>query len=80
MFGSVCNHAGATTLAEPGPQPSQALRYVSTAWCSTPKFLLVHSWTNGELRYLYSPESPCVFGVSRSIGSVAFESKRLPLP
>ena len=47
MLGSICFQAGAKIRAEPGPEPDRMKRYVSTSWCSTPRFLLLHSWTNG---------------------------------
>ena len=42
----VCELAEAEVKADPEPVTSK--RYRSVSWCSTDKFLLMHSWTNGD--------------------------------
>ena len=41
-----CKLAGAEFMADPEPPTSRC--YMSVTWCSTDKFLLMQSWTNGE--------------------------------
>ena len=41
----LCVLAGAELQSDPEPQRST--RYQSVSWCSTDKFLIMQSWTNG---------------------------------
>ena len=50
LMTDVCGLAHAKVLSEPGPEPNRSMRYLSVAWCSTPRILLLHSWTNGASR------------------------------
>ncbi len=48
MVDAFCKLAGAELLSDPEPVSSK--RYRSVTWCSTDSFLLMDSWSNGELR------------------------------
>jgi len=42
--------SGTVAARRSDPEPVTSKRYHSVTWCSTDRFLLMHSWTNGERR------------------------------
>ena len=44
----MCELAGAQLRSEPGPKPNRTRRYEEIAYCDAPRFVAVHSWTNGD--------------------------------
>ncbi len=43
----MCRLAGPQMLSEPGPMPIRTRRYQEITYCDAPRFVAVHSWTNG---------------------------------
>ena len=40
---------GGVMLSEPGPRPVRERRYEEVTFCETSQFVMIHSWTNGDI-------------------------------